>query len=94
MESDKKVVMQLFCKGTFVDGDDPGRPDVLGAYPDEVCRGIAAYAGVSARTEDNVLIVEIPLPDGDSPAAAEAPSAELGRGFFNAFNIMPKDLDD
>ena len=86
--------MQLFCKGTFVDGDDPRCPDVLGAYPDEVCRGIAAYAGGSARTEDNVLIVEIPLPDGGSPAAAEAPSAELGRGFFNAFNIMPKDLDD
>lgn len=94
METDKKVVMQLSFKGTFVDGDDPGCPDVLGAYPDEVCRGIAAHAGVSARAEGNALIVEIPLPDGGSPAAAEAPLAELGRGFFNAFNIMLKNLDD
>lgn len=91
-ETGKSVEIFIRVKRTFVDEKAFGQPDVFEAYPDEVTAGLAARIGAEARLSDEALYVEIPLPDGNSPAVVEAPSAEYGERFFNAFNIMLRDL--
>lgn len=91
-ETGKSVKIYIRAKRTFVDGTAFGQPDVFDAYPVEVTDGLAARIGAGAELSPEGIIVEIPLPDGNTPAVVEAPSADYGERFFNAFNLMLRDL--
>lgn len=91
-ETGKSVEIFIRAKRTFVDEIGFGQSDVFEAYTDEVTAGLAAVIGAKARLTDDAISVEIALPDGNSPAVVEAPSADYGERFFNAFNVMLRDL--
>lgn len=91
-ETGKSVEIYIRAKRTFVDETAFGQPDVFESYPVEVTNGLAARIGAEAKISADGISVVIPLPDGNSPAIVEAPSVDYGERFFNAFNIMLRDL--
>jgi hypothetical protein len=91
-ETGKSVEIFIKAKRTFVDGGGMARPDVFEVYPEEVAMGLSARIGAETTLSNDSISVVIPLPDGSSPAAVRAPYAEYEERFFNAFNIMLRDL--
>lgn len=91
-ESPKTLNIKISALRTFVDGDDAEQTDIFGAYHREVCMGLAQRIGARAELTDDSLTVVIPLADGNSPAALEAPAAEPESGSFNPFSIMLCDI--
>ena len=91
-ETGKSVEIFIRAKRTFVDEMVMGQPDVFEAYPVEVTMGLSARIGAETTLSDDRISVVIPLPDGNSAAAVRAPYAEYEERFFNAFNIMLRDI--
>jgi hypothetical protein len=93
-ENAKNLEIKITASGTFVDFDDFGQPDVFSGYHSQVCIGLAERAGASAVVDNGSLTVAIPLAYGNSEPVAEAPAPEHENGFFDAFNIMLRDLSE
>ena len=93
-ENAKNLEIKITASGTFVDVDDFGQPDVFSGYHSQVCMGLAERAGASAVVDNGSLTVAIPLAYGNSEPVAEAPAPEHESGFFDAFNIMLRDLSE